>query len=56
MADRDELLWRAKDLFDWIAAGKLQVRIEQTFALAEAAQAHRYLEGRKTKGKIVLIP
>lgn len=56
LADREELLWRAGDLFEWIADGKLQVRIDQTYPLAEAAQAHRYLEGRKTKGKILLLP
>jgi NADPH2:quinone reductase len=56
MADRAELLSRAGDLFKWIAAGELQVRIDQTFPLAEAAEAHRYLEGRKTQGKLLLIP
>lgn len=56
LADREELLWRTGDLFEWIAAGSLQVRIDQTYPLAEAAEAHRYLEGRKTKGKIVLLP
>ncbi|MFQ5794348.1 MAG: quinone oxidoreductase [Candidatus Bipolaricaulia bacterium] len=54
--DRTELLKRANDLFDWMAAGELQVRIDQTFPLAEAAEAHRYLEDRKTKGKVLLIP
>ena len=55
-ADRAELLWRVNDLFRWIAAGELNVRIDKTFALAEAAEAHRYLEGRQSKGKILLIP
>ena len=55
-ADRDELLWRADSLFQWIAAGELKVRIDKTFPLAEAAEAHRYLEGRQSKGKILLIP
>ena len=55
-ADRAELLWRVNDLFNWIAAGELNVRIDQTFPLAEVAQAHRYLEGRQSKGKILLIP
>lgn len=54
--DRAELLKRAGDLFDWIAAGTLTVRIDATFPLAEAALAHRYLEARKTKGKVLLIP
>lgn len=55
-ADRAELLGRVNDLFKWIAAGELKVRIDKTFALAEAAEAHRYLEGRQSKGKIILIP
>jgi NADPH2:quinone reductase len=53
---RAELLDRADDLFTWIAAGELRVRVDQLFPLAEAAAAHRYIEGRKTKGKILLIP
>lgn len=56
IADRAELLGRVNDLFQWIAAGELKVRIDKTFALAEAAEAHRYLEGRLSKGKLVLIP
>ncbi len=55
-ADRAELLGRANDLFAWIAAGKLNVRIDKTFPLAAAAEAHRYLEGRQSKGKILLLP
>lgn len=55
-ADRAELLGRVNDLFKWIAAGELKVRIDKIFPLAEAAEAHRYLEGRQSKGKIVLIP
>jgi len=56
MADRAELLGRAHDLFQWMAAGELKVRIDKTFALAEAAEAHRYLEDRRSKGKILLLP
>lgn len=56
IANRAELLWRANDLFTWLTSGQLQVRIDQVFPLAEAAQAHRYLEERKTKGKVLLIP
>lgn len=56
VATREELLGRAHDLFAWIAAGKLDVRIDQRYALSEAATAHRYLEGRQTKGKVLLIP
>ncbi len=53
---RDELLGRANDLFTWIKAGQLTVRIDQSFALKDASEAHRYLEGRQTKGKVLLIP
>ncbi len=56
IADRDELLWRAENLFQWIAAGELKVRIDKTFPLAEVAEAQHYLEGRQSKGKILLIP
>ena len=42
--------------FGWMVAGDLQVRIDQKFPMAEAAEAHRYLEARKTKGKVLLIP
>ena len=53
---REELLWRAGKVFEWIAAGELKLRIGKTFPLAEAAEAHRQLEGRATTGKILLIP
>lgn len=56
IATRDELLWRANDLFTWLATGKLEVRIDKSFPMAEAAAAHTYLEGRNTKGKVLLIP
>jgi NADPH2:quinone reductase len=56
ISDRTELLERANDLFNWMAAGKLKVRVDKTFPLAETADAHRYLEGRQSKGKILLIP
>jgi NADPH:quinone reductase len=55
-ADRAELLGRMNDLFSWLATGDLKVRIDKTFSLAEVAEAHRYLEGRRSKGKILLIP
>ena len=51
---RDELLARAGDLFAWIAAGDLVCRIGDTLPLAEAAEAHRRLEGRRTTGKVLL--
>jgi NADPH2:quinone reductase len=53
---RDELLWRSGDVLGWIAAGKLELRIDKTYALGDAAQAHRDLEGRKTAGKLLLLP
>jgi NADPH2:quinone reductase len=56
MANREELMSRAGDIFNWMATGKLQVRIDHNFPLAEAADAHRYIEARKTKGKVLLIP
>jgi len=55
-ADRAELLERVNDVFNWIASGELKVRIDKTFPLADVAEAHRYLEGRQSKGKILLIP
>ena len=55
-ATREELLERASDLFKWIADGKLRLRIDKTYALKDAAEAHRQLETRKTTGKVLLIP
>jgi NADPH2:quinone reductase len=55
-ATRDELESRADAVFDMIAAGKLKLRIEHTYPLAQAQQAHRDLEGRKTTGKLLLLP
>jgi NADPH2:quinone reductase len=51
---RDELLWRAGDVLGWIDVGKLKLRIDSTYPLAEAAAAHRALEGRHTTGKLLL--
>lgn len=56
VATREELQQRAGDLFDWIAGGKLRPRIEFEFRLEDAAAAHQALEGRKTTGKVLLIP
>jgi NADPH:quinone reductase len=53
---RQELLWRAGDLFDWMEAGQLKVRIDQKFPLDKAASAHAYIEERQTKGKVLLVP
>jgi NADPH2:quinone reductase len=49
-------LQRADDLFNSTASGKLKIRIDRTFSLANAAEAHRALEGRKTTGKVILLP
>jgi NADPH:quinone reductase len=54
VATREELLWRAGDVLGWIASGKLKLRLDRTYPLAEAAAAHRDLESRKTAGKLVL--
>ena len=54
--ERSELLQRANEVFNWTATGKLKVRIDKTFPLAEAAEAHRQLEERKTTGKVILLP
>ena len=56
VATRDELLLRAGDVLGWIRDGKLRLRTEFEFALKDAAEAHRALEGRKTTGKVLLIP
>src|ERR1044071_1708949 len=55
-ATREELEWRANDVLGSIARGELKIRIHQTYPLADAAQAHRDLEGRKTTGKLLLKP
>jgi NADPH2:quinone reductase len=52
----EELQARAKAVFDMIAKGKLKLRIEHTYPLAQAQQAHRDLESRKTTGKLLLLP
>jgi NADPH:quinone reductase len=53
---REELLWRAGDVLKWIGSGKLKLMVDKTYALADAADAHRDLEGRKSVGKLLLIP
>ncbi|MFW2335309.1 quinone oxidoreductase family protein [Ilumatobacter sp.] len=55
IADRAELERRAADLYDWIGTGRLDVRIGHRFALADAADAHRAIEGRTTTGKVLLV-
>jgi NADPH2:quinone reductase len=56
VARHADVLWRAGDLFKWLAEGKLTVRIGQTYRLSKAADAHRHLESRNSTGKILLIP
>ncbi len=53
-AAREDLEWRSRDIFNWIAAGKLTLKIHKIYPLTDAAQAHRDLEGRGTSGKLVL--
>ncbi|HVR44716.1 MAG TPA: quinone oxidoreductase [Thermoanaerobaculia bacterium] len=56
VADRATLLDRAGDVLSWIADGSITLRIERTYPLEDAAEAHRDLEGRRTTGKLLLIP
>ncbi len=56
IATREELMERAGDVLGWIRDGKLKLRMETEFALKDAAEAHRALEGRKTTGKVLLVP
>ena len=55
-ATSEELLWRAESLFSWIGQNNLSVRIGGTYELSDVEQAHRDLEGRKTTGKLLLVP
>ena len=56
LRNRMELLERSGDILGWGGKGELDVRIGDRFALDSAADAHRALEGRKTTGKVLLIP
>jgi NADPH:quinone reductase len=56
IASTEELRQRSTAVFDMIAAGKLNLRIERTYPLDDVAQAHSDLEARKTSGKLLLIP
>jgi NADPH2:quinone reductase len=55
-ATRDELLWRAHELFDAIRSGAARIRIDRELPLRDAAEAHRLLESRATMGKVLLVP
>ena len=56
MRTPEERDWRYGELFDALATGALRLRIGDRFALADAADAHRALEGRDTTGKLILLP
>jgi len=56
VATREELVQRASEVLGWIRDGKLKLRTELEFPLKDATEAHRALEGRKTTGKVLLIP
>jgi NADPH2:quinone reductase len=55
-ATPEELQWRAADVLNWIALGRLKITIHKTYNLADAAQAHRDIESRATSGKLLLKP
>jgi NADPH:quinone reductase len=56
IASRSELEQRAGDVLGWISDGSLKLRVEHTYALRDAEQAHRALESRMTTGKVLLLP
>lgn len=56
ITDRRELLWRASDVLGWAGSGELSVRVGGRYPLAEAARAHEDLAGRRTTGKLLLVP
>jgi NADPH2:quinone reductase len=56
IAKREDLEWRSADLFRWIAEGALKIHVDKIYPMAEVAQAHRDIEGRKTTGKLILQP
>ena len=53
---RGELLTRCAQLFGWVTEGRLEVRVGTTYPLTEAGRAHEDLEGRRTTGKVLLLP
>jgi NADPH:quinone reductase len=56
IASRDELLWRAGDILNWISEGSLKIRVDRVYPLTEVTQAHDALEARQTAGKVLLLP
>ncbi len=55
-SSREELEWRAGDILAWVSDGSLQLRIDRTYPLSQAQDAHRALVNRETTGKVVLLP
>ncbi|GHH66575.1 quinone oxidoreductase [Streptosporangium violaceochromogenes] len=56
IATREELTWRAADVFGWVASGRLKVHVSARHPLADAARAHEDLQARRTTGKLLLLP
>jgi NADPH2:quinone reductase len=56
IATRQELEWRAADVFHWLETGKMRVRIDKKFSLKDAPEAHQYMESRASMGKLLLVP
>jgi NADPH:quinone reductase len=56
LLNREELDWRAGDVFNWIASGAITIRIGGTYPLTDARKAHEDLEGRRTTGKLLIVP
>ena len=52
----DEIAWRMNELFEAVISGDLKVTVDQIFSLDQAEAAHEYLEARKTRGKVLLVP
>ena len=55
-ASQDDLKWRAGDVLSWVALNRLRLKIDREYPLEQAGQAHEDLAGRKTSGKLLLIP
>ena len=56
LVTREERLWRSRTVFGWIASGRIKLRIDHRFRLAEAPRAQVALATRQTTGKIILLP
>ena len=55
-SSREELLYRASEVLEWVASGEIKLHIGLRLPLEEAVEAHRQLEGRQTTGKVLLVP